>query len=79
MMRTIAILSQKGGAGKTTLAVYLAVAAERAGHQATLIELDLQASVTGWKDSRPQDTPAVVSAQAARLPHVLQRLGPGPC
>jgi chromosome partitioning protein len=71
-MKTIAILSQKGGAGKTTLAVHLAVAAERAGHQAALIDLDPQASATGWKDSRPQDTPAVVSAQAARLPHVLQ-------
>jgi chromosome partitioning protein len=71
-MKTIAILSQKGGAGKTTLAVHLAVAAERAGHQAALIDLDPQASATGWKDSRPQDTPAVVSAQAARLPQVLQ-------
>jgi chromosome partitioning protein len=71
-MKTIAILSQKGGAGKTTLAVHLAVAAERAGHQAALIDLDPQVSATGWKDSRPQDTPAVVSAQAARLPQVLQ-------
>jgi chromosome partitioning protein len=71
-MKTIAILSQKGGAGKTTLAVHLAVAAARAGHQAAIIDLDPQASATGWKDSRPHDTPAVVSAQAARLPQVLQ-------
>jgi chromosome partitioning protein len=70
-MKTLAILSQKGGAGKTTLAVHLAVAAERAGHQTAIIDLDPQGSVTGWKDSRPQDTPVVVSAQAVRLPQVL--------
>ncbi len=29
--RTVAIISQKGGAGKTTLAIHLAAAATRAG------------------------------------------------
>lgn len=71
-MRTVAIISQKGGAGKTTLAVHLAVEAERSGLSAAIIDLDPQASATGWGDSRSQDTPAVVSAQAARLGHVLQ-------
>ena len=70
-MYTIAVLSQKGGAGKTTLAVHLAVEAERSGLPAAIIDLDPQASVTGWGDSRQQDTPAVVSAQASRLRQVL--------
>ena len=39
-MRTIAILSQKGGAGKTTVAVNLAVAAEMAGERCAIIDLD---------------------------------------
>ena len=71
-MQTIAILSGKGGAGKTTLAVHLGVAAEAAGHTTAIIDLDPQASALTWKDNRESDTPAVVSAQASRLPQLLK-------
>ncbi len=71
-MHTVAIISQKGGAGKTTLAVHLAVEAERSGLPTAIIDLDPQASATGWGDSRKQEAPAVVSAQSARLGQVLQ-------
>jgi chromosome partitioning protein len=70
-MITVAILSQKGGAGKTTLAVNLAAAAELKKMSAAVIDLDPQASATAWGDSRQGETPAVVSAQAARLPKIL--------
>jgi chromosome partitioning protein len=70
-MHVIAILSQKGGTGKTTLSLHLAVAAERAGHVAAVIDLDPQASAAGWTDSRPGETPAVVSMPATRLPQAL--------
>ena len=39
-MRTIALISQKGGAGKTTLAIALAVTAERAGLASVLVDSD---------------------------------------
>jgi chromosome partitioning protein len=71
-MRTVAILSQKGGSGKTTLALHLAVAAEKAGQLAAVIDLDPQASAAGWKDSRPGETPVVVAMPATRLPQALQ-------
>jgi chromosome partitioning protein len=71
-MNIIAIQSQKGGTGKTTTALNLAVAAERAGHPAVVIDLDPQASAAGWKDTRPGETPVVVSVAPARLAQALQ-------
>jgi cellulose biosynthesis protein BcsQ len=47
-MKTIAIISQKGGAGKTTAAVHLATAAALAGHRAAIIDLEGH-----WITSRP--------------------------
>lgn len=70
-MKVLAILSQKGGAGKTTLALHLAVEAERLGLATAVIDLDPQASAASWGDGRQQETPAVVSAQASRLNQVL--------
>ena len=71
-MKTVAILSQKGGTGKTTLTLHLAVAAEAAGQATVVIDLDPQASAAGWKDSRKAEAPAVISVPAARLPQALQ-------
>lgn len=71
-MEIIAILAQKGGTGKTTLAVSLAVAADRAGRTVAIVDLDPQASASNWSDRREADSPVVVSAQPARLGQVLQ-------
>jgi chromosome partitioning protein len=71
-MKTIAIQSQKGGTGKTTTALNLAVAAEQVGQTAVVIDLDPQASAAGWKDTRPGDKPVVVSVAPARLGLALE-------
>jgi chromosome partitioning protein len=71
-VKTIAVVAQKGGVGKTTLAIHLAVAAERDERRAAVIDLDPQASAATWSDVREGDTPAVVSAQPSRLSIVLQ-------
>ena len=68
-MRTIALISQKGGAGKTTLAIALAVTAERAGLASVLVDLDPQASAAQWSDLRQAKTPVVTCTPAAS-PHI---------
>ena len=70
-MKTLAIISQKGGSGKTTLAVHLAVAAELDGKSTVIVDLDPQASAAGWGDSRESDSPMVVTAPPARLASIL--------
>ena len=70
-MKTIAIISQKGGAGKTTIALNLAVAAAQLHHQSLVIDIDPQSSAKGWHDLRTEDLPVVISAQASRLNSLL--------
>jgi chromosome partitioning protein len=71
-MKIIAVISQKGGAGKTTLAVNLAVAAELQDVPTVLIDLDPQSSAKTWHDIREsKEAPFVVSAQASRLEEVI--------
>jgi chromosome partitioning protein len=76
-VRTIAIISRKGGAGKTTMATHLAVAAEAAGLRTALFDLDPQASAALWSDHRGQSFPAVVPAQAPRLAGLLAQAKAG--
>ena len=46
-MRSIAFLLQKGGSGKTTLAVHIAVAAGQRREKVSLVDTDPQASASG--------------------------------
>jgi chromosome partitioning protein len=70
-MKTVAIISQKGGAGKTTVAIHLAVAAEQCGVRTAVFDLDPQASATSWADRRKSPLPTVVAAQPPRLVNLL--------
>ena len=53
-MRTVAILSEKGGAGKTTLTVHLATAAHLAGRGVAILDLDPQGSAYAWAERRKE-------------------------
>src|SRR4051812_50203581 len=60
-MLTIALISQKGGVGKTTLAIHLATAFEAEGRQTLLVDLDPQTSAAEWKDARQAERPYVMA------------------
>lgn len=71
----IVLASQKGGAGKTTLAAHLAVAAEAAGAgPAVLIDTDPQGSLSAWWNERQADSPALAPSSIADLPRKLTEL-----
>ncbi len=66
-MKTLAVLSRKGGVGKTTVAVHLAAAAERDGRRPVLADLDPQRSAYEWSRLRKSRAPAVVQLKAGAL------------
>jgi chromosome partitioning protein len=68
-MKSIALIAQKGGVGKTTLAVNLAVAT---GLKAALFDLDQQESAVMWADRRKADLPHVEFLTERRLPEALK-------
>lgn len=67
-MKVIALIAQKGGVGKTTIAVNLAVAATRAA----LFDLDQQESAVIWADRRKAEVPHVEFLTERRLPEGLK-------
>ena len=73
-MRTIAFITQKGGAGKTTLAASVAVAAAGAGEKVIAFDLDVQASLVRWGERRKDaDAPGgvlVEPLEVERLPRI---------
>lgn len=72
----MAFIASKGGAGKTTMSINLAVTAEILGRSTVLIDIDPQNSSEKWYDKRklkyPElENPVVISAQASRLGTLL--------
>lgn len=67
-MRVLALASQKGGSGKTTLAAHLAVQADQAGAgPVVLIDIDPHGTLGGWWNMREQDAPAFAQTTVDRL------------
>lgn len=74
-MRSIAVVSRKGGSGKTTLAAHLAVAAHRAqAGCVALMDTDPQASLADWWNAREARDPLFVQTGFDRLETDVERL-----
>ena len=65
--KVVAIASQKGGSGKTTLAVHIATKAAQAGYESAVVDTDPQATAAAWSDWRGDFLPVVVTSPPARL------------
>ena len=74
-MKVIAVTSQKGGTGKTTLSGHFAVQAERQGMgPVALVDADPQGSLSQWWNARVADTPTLAQANIGSLSDDLDRL-----
>src|SRR4051794_34303677 len=73
-MKVISLVTQKGGSGKSTLCVSLAVAAQQTGHTVCILEMDKQATVTHWSQARSGEAPEVAQVTADKLDGVMSRL-----
>jgi len=71
-MFVLALVCQKGGAGKTTMAVHLAVEGHLRGLRTLLIDIDPQASAAKIMDRRGDEPPDVATEAAGRLERAIK-------
>ena len=75
-MPVVALISTKGGVGKTTLSGHLAVEAERSGAgPVALIDMDPQGSLSRWWNARAASTPVFLESTQRRIGADVGRLG----
>ena len=73
-MKVLALVTQKGGTGKSSLAVSLAVAAQERGLKVYVIDLDPQGTAKNWYERREAERPEVASIDANRLSAAFKAL-----
>lgn len=71
-MKTLSLIAQKGGTGKTTLSIHLAVQASQDGLKILLVDIDPQASATAWWRRREAKRPELIQSQGEQLPGLLE-------
>ena len=59
-MRSIVLATQKGGSGKSTIAIGLAIAATQEGQKVVILDTDPQATVANWASRRTSADPKVI-------------------
>ncbi len=69
----LAFVSQKGGAGKTTLALNVAACAVQAGRRVTVLDCDPNCSAVVWSDLRSDAAPEVRYCPYLRLDREIER------
>lgn len=70
-MKTIALISRKGGAGKSTFALHLAACASEESPRVIVIDTDDQKSASKWWETRGRENPALIECGADRIAQAL--------
>lgn len=70
-LRVLAFFSQKGGSGKTTLAIHSAVAASESAN-VVLVDCDPQESSAGWSLARESDSPMVLKGSPFTIGQIVE-------
>lgn len=74
-LRTIGVISTKGGAGKTATTINLAAAAVKSGRRPAIIDCDPQASAAEWAaDREGRDWPIVAQIEEGKVAKELPGL-----
>jgi chromosome partitioning protein len=71
-MKTIALITQKGGCGKTTLTTCLAVEAARKGKKALILDTDPQGTASQWWESRDSDSPSLIETKGDEIAQAIK-------
>ena len=66
-MRTIAVIGRKGGSGKTTIAVHLAIGLHLRGRRTVVADIDPQRSAMEVLRARPGDGPTAIASAGPKL------------
>jgi chromosome partitioning protein len=74
-MHVVSVLSEKGGAGKTTIAVNLATAFHLSGTETLVVDTDPQATARDWGAASDADTPVVAGVDRGSIAEDVPRLG----
>jgi chromosome partitioning protein len=74
-VKTVAVLNEKGGSGKTTIATNLASAWHAGGREVLLLDADPQLTALDWSDTEDTDGVPVVHLGDSSLEDDLPRVG----
>ncbi len=73
-MKVLALVSSKGGSGKSTIAAYVAVAAVQAGKRVVILDADPQGSLSAWSGRRQTGDVGVISIEPSKVPEAVKRI-----